>query len=153
VTFSYHSPLIRKTINLFKHCNLNIALRATNPIHRQITDKIVKTSTNSSGIYKLKCNTYNNSYVGQSDWSITTRHKEQTRYLRTINPISAFALHILNNRHEYDTADETLHLLKRCNKGTRMNCWEALYMQGFHQRNILIEEQQVNDINPLNEMA
>jgi hypothetical protein len=29
------------------------------------------------------------------------------------------------------------------------NCWEALYMQVFHQRNVLIEEQKVNDINPL----
>jgi hypothetical protein len=26
-----------------------------------------------------------------------------------------------------------------------MNCWEALYIQAFHQRNVLIEEQQVND--------
>jgi len=34
-----------------------------------------------------------------------------------------------------------------------MNCWEALYMQAFHQRNILIEEQQVSDINPVCELA
>jgi hypothetical protein len=26
-----------------------------------------------------------------------------------------------------------------------MNCWEALYMQAFHQCNVLIEEQQVSD--------
>jgi hypothetical protein len=26
-------------------------------------------------------------------------------------------------------------------------------MQAFHQRNILVEEQQVNDINPLYELA
>jgi len=56
---------------------------------------------------------------------------------------------MLNNRHEYGTAEETLKLLKPRNKGTRINCWEALYMQAFHQCNILIEEQQVNDINPL----
>jgi len=34
-----------------------------------------------------------------------------------------------------------------------MNCWETLYMQAFHQQNILIAEQQVNDINPLYELA
>jgi len=56
-------------------------------------------------------------------------------------------------RHEYGTAEETLELLKPWNKGTRMNCWEALYMHAFHQRNVLIEEQQVNDINPLYELA
>jgi len=34
-----------------------------------------------------------------------------------------------------------------------MNCWEALYMQAFYQRNILFEEQKVIDINPLYELA
>jgi len=85
--------------------------------------------------------------------SITIRHKEHTRYTRTNNPISAYALHILNNRHEYGTAEETLELLKPYNKGARMNCWETLYMQAFHQHNILIEEEQVSDINPLHELA
>ena len=73
------------------------------------------------------------------------------RYVRTNNPVSTYAVHIcctymlyiyavhiLNNRHEYGTAEETLELLKPCNKGTRMNCWEAFYMQAFHQHKILI---------------
>jgi len=34
-----------------------------------------------------------------------------------------------------------------------MNCWETLYMQTFHQNNVIFEEQQVNDINPLYELA
>jgi hypothetical protein len=34
-----------------------------------------------------------------------------------------------------------------------MNCWEAFCMQAFHQHKILIKEQQVNDINPLYELA
>jgi len=50
-------------------------------------------------------------------------------------------------------AEETPELLKPCNKGTRMNCWENLYMQAFHQHNILTEEQQVSAINPLYELA
>jgi len=112
-----------KITNLFKHTNLN----ATKTIHQQLTDKIIKTSTNSSGIYRLKCNTCKNSYVGQSGRSVATRHKEHTRYIRTNNPISAYALHILNNRHEYATAEETLGLLKPCNKGTKMKCLEALH--------------------------
>jgi len=32
-----------------------------------------------------------------------------------------------------------------------MNCWEALYMQAFHQHGILIEEH-VSDSNPLYEL-
>jgi hypothetical protein len=65
-TFSYHSPLLRKITNLFKHSNLNISLLATNTIYQQLTDKITKISTNSSGTYRLQCKTCNNSYVGQS---------------------------------------------------------------------------------------
>ena len=105
-------------------------------------------------LYLLRsCNTCNNIYVGQSDRSINIRHKEHVRYIRTNNPSSAYALHILQNRHEYGTIADTLQLLKKCQKGTRMNCWEALYIQIFHQHNLLITEQQVNDSNLLYELA
>jgi hypothetical protein len=30
-----------------------------------------------------------------------------------------------------------------------MNCWETMYMQQLYQREILIEEQQVYELNPL----
>jgi hypothetical protein len=36
---------------------------------------------------------------------------------------------------------------------TRMNGWETFYMQLFHQHGTLINVQQVNDINPLYEVA
>ena len=35
----------------------------------------------------------------QSGRSIAIRHKEHVPYIRTNNPASAYALHILNNRH------------------------------------------------------
>ena len=34
-----------------------------------------------------------------------------------------------------------------------MNCWETLYMQVYHQNNILITEQQTGESNPLYELA
>jgi len=34
-----------------------------------------------------------------------------------------------------------------------MNCWETFYMQAFHQHNILINQEQGNDINPMYELA
>jgi len=98
VIFSYHGPLIRKITNLFKHSDLNIALRATNTTHEEFADKLVKISTNCSGIHKAKCNTCNYSYIGQCGRSVATRRKEYERYIRTNNPISAYALHILNNK-------------------------------------------------------
>jgi hypothetical protein len=46
-----------------------------------------------------------------------------------------------------------IKLLKACQKGTHMNCWEALYMQTFHQQKLLISEQLISDTNPLFELA
>jgi hypothetical protein len=59
---------------------------------------------NPSGVYEIKCNTCSKNYVGQSGRPIATRHKEHKRYIKTNNPGSAYATHILNNRHEYGTA-------------------------------------------------
>jgi hypothetical protein len=151
VTFTYHSPLIRKVTNLFKHSNLRIALCTTNTTFQQLTEKPVL--NNPSGIYKLRCNTCNRVYIGQSRRSIAVGHKEHLRYIRTNNPTSAYALHILNNRHEYGTAEDTLELLKPCQKSTRMNCWETFYIHLSHQYDTLIKEQLVYDVKPLNAIA
>jgi hypothetical protein len=79
--------------------------------------------------------------VGQSGRAINMRFKEHIRYIRTNNPKSAYATHILDNRHEYGTEENTLQLLQACQKGTHMDCWEALYIQALHQRRVLITEQ------------
>jgi hypothetical protein len=85
--------------------------------------------------------------------SINVRYKEHTRYIRTNNPKSAYATHILENRHEYGTRESTLQLLQACKKGTHMDCWEAFYIQALQQQIILITEQQISDVNPLFELA
>jgi hypothetical protein len=92
-------------------------------------------------------------YDGQSGRAINVRYKEHIRYIRTNNPKSAYSTHTLNNRHEYGKAEDTLQLLQACQKGSRMDCWETLYIQAMHQQKILINEQQVNDTNPLFQLA
>jgi len=39
-TFIYHSPLIQKVTNLFRHTNFIIAFRATNTIYKQASNKL-----------------------------------------------------------------------------------------------------------------
>jgi hypothetical protein len=92
---------------LFRQANLKIAFRATNTI-QQLTEK--QECRNPSGIYKLKCNTRDEVYIGKSGRAINVRCKEHIRYIRTNNSISAYAAHILQNRHEYGTAADTLPL-------------------------------------------
>jgi hypothetical protein len=88
-------------------------------------------------------------------WTINVRYKGHIKYIRTNNPKSAYETHILENRHEYGTRESTLKLLQACQKGTRMDCWEAFYIQVLHQqtKKILITEQQVSDVNPLFALA
>jgi len=61
-------------------------------------------------------------------------------------------MHILDNRHEFGLAEEMLKLLKPCSKGSRMDCWESLFIHLHHKHNILNAEQQANDTNPLFEL-
>jgi trans-aconitate methyltransferase len=69
------------------------------------------------------------------------------------NPISACALHILNNKHECGNADQIVQLLIPCKKGNKMNCWESFYIHIFQQQNTLIDEQKVSELNPLHTLA
>jgi len=68
--------------------------------------------------------------------------------LLSLEDINAYATHILENRREYGTKENTLQLLKACQKGTHLDRWEVLYMQVFRQKNVLINEQQVSGMNP-----
>jgi hypothetical protein len=89
VTFTYHILIIRKVINLFNNTEVRIAFKATsrNTIYQQLAEKTQ--NINPSGIYEIKCNTWNKKYVGQSGRPIITRHKEHIRYIRSNNTTSA----------------------------------------------------------------
>jgi hypothetical protein len=108
ITFTYHRPLIHEVTSLFKSTDLNIAIRTCDNIYNQLCDRIPLNKINSSGIYKLQCKSRNKSYVGQTGSAIEIRHREHTRYIQTNNPISACALNILNNRHEYENPEKKL---------------------------------------------
>ena len=149
--FTYHSPMIRKVTSLFKGTDIRIAFRTTNTIQQQLAHKT--SDKNPSGIYEIKCSTCQKKYVGQSGRPITVRHKEHIQYIKNCNPISAYAAHILENRHEFGTAEDTLQLIRPCRKGSRMNQWENLYIQTYRQQGKLIDEQQVSEENPLYRQA
>ena len=121
-----------------RRSQLNIAFRATSTV-QQLTEK--QTRKNLSEIYKLQCNIRNNVYVGQSGRSINVRYKEHVRYIRTNNPTSAYALHILQNKHDCGAVADTIiegmserHLCELLGSF-------ILYILIIHQRKVLITEQ------------
>jgi hypothetical protein len=89
------------------------------------------------------------SYIGQTSCSLKQRYQEHVRYMRHIQPQSAYALHILNNKHEYGPIDNTMTLLKYINKTSLLLPYEQLYIQSHHQHKQLISEQYIGKHNPI----
>jgi len=53
------------------------------------------------------------SYIGQTSRNLKQRYREDIRYIRNnIYTQSAYAQHILQNRHEYGSITDTMTLLK-----------------------------------------
>jgi hypothetical protein len=138
---------VRKVTNLFKNTEVRIAFRTNNTIYQQVAQKTG--NKNPSGIYEIKCNTCGLNYIGRSGRPITARLKEHIRYIKNNNPASAYAVHVLNYRHKYGTTENTLQLMKPCRKSSKINHRKNMYIQIYRQYSKLIEEQQVNEINPL----
>jgi hypothetical protein len=157
VTLTYHSPHVHKVTNLFKHIIINAAFRTSNTIHNWLQDKIPQNKINSSGIYKLQCKACNTYIirrnVGHTGRTLTIRHREHTRYIRTNNPASAYALHILNNRHEYGNPQHTIQLLRTYDGGKLMKGWESFYMQKLQQLDLLIDENKHKNPTPYTHSA
>ena len=67
-------------------------------------------------------------FICWTDWHIErSRNKEHIRYIKTINPVSAYTCYILNNRHAYGNAEQTTEILKLFYKGIKMNYWESFF--------------------------
>jgi hypothetical protein len=77
-TFTYYSPKIRKLTNLFKHTNINTAFKNTNTIQQYTKPKMINKNQdyNTSGIYKLTCNTRKMSYIGQTSRNLYQTYRE-----------------------------------------------------------------------------
>ena len=141
-TFTYFGPSIRTITNIFKGTQLNIAFRPTNTIGTYIKEyNIPQDDLSKSGIYEINCHTCDLKYIGQTSRDILTRFKEHCRYIRQNNPQSAYALHILNNQHEFGPAHNTIKLIKQCNKHRNLLLWENFYIQNYSRKHLLINEQ------------
>jgi ribosomal protein L30/L7E len=64
-------------------------------------------------------------YIGQTKRSLRLRYKQHNRYIKN-NPRSAYAMHILNNRHENGPMHNTMELLKQINKTKFLIPYEQL---------------------------
>ena len=150
-TFTYSTPLIRRVTNVFKHTNLRISYRSRNSLQQLLnpTPKPQSIPYNRSGVYALSCNTCNLKYIAQTSQSLKFRYQEHIRYIRNNDPRSAYALHILQNRHEYGPMNSTMHLIKPITNPSLLLPYEQLHITDLSKRGQLIPEQNSYDSNPL----
>jgi phosphoribulokinase len=139
---------------MFKNTNIGIAFRTTTTLHRckRLKKQTPITDHERSGVYKITCNICRKAYVGQTGRNLKARYQEHTRYIKNDDPRSAYALHILNNRHEYGNINDTMTLLNPINKPHLLLLFEQMYIQTLYHNNELIPEQHPNEKNPLFEL-
>jgi hypothetical protein len=149
-TFTYYGPRTRKTTDLFKNTNIAISFMSTDTLQQLTKPDLTSNSQEQekSGIYKLLCNTCQMSYIGQTSRSLRQRHQKHIRYIRHNESQSAYALHVLNKKHEYGTINDTMTLLKHINKISLLLPYEKLYIQSHNQHKQLISEQYIGEHNP-----
>jgi hypothetical protein len=100
-TFTYIGKETRTITKLVKNTNIIIAYKTKNTIQNHLLPKIPNIDKyNKSGIYKMKCNICQLSYIGQTGRNFKTRYKEHIRSIRTNNPNTKYAQHILDTQHE-----------------------------------------------------
>jgi len=126
-----------------------IAFKSTNTLQQLTKPKIHDTTQDhdKSGIYKLTCNTCNRACIGQTSRNLTLRYREHIRYIKNNDFQSAYALHILQNIHEYGPLKDTMSLLKPIHKTSKLIPYEQLLIQTFHQNGNLIPEQNCGEQN------
>jgi len=89
-------------------------------------------------------------FVGPETRSnLMSRYTKHIRYIKNNDPHSAYALHILNNRHEYGNINDTMTLLKWINTPYLLLPYEQMYMQSLYHNNELIPQQHPNEHNPM----
>jgi len=150
-TFTYHSSKVRKITNLFKHTDIKIAFKSTNTLQQLTKPKThnITQDHDKSGIYKLTGQACNRAYIGQTGRNLTLRYREHIRYIENNDPHSAYALHILQNIHEYGSLKDTMSLHKPIHKTSMLIPYQQLLIQTFHQNGNLIPEQNCGEQIPL----
>jgi hypothetical protein len=88
-----------------------------------------------NGIYQMNCKDYELKYIGQTGRNFHTRYKEHIHDIRTNNPNSKYAQHILDTQHTYSNIHETMDILQFEKKGPLMNTLEQFHIYSLWKQN------------------
>lgn len=130
-SMSFIGPISKKLQHIMRKHNIVSALRAKNQIKNYICnakDKIPRLQ--NSGIYKLKCDNCDSTYIGETGRSINVRIREHLRNVEKSN----FGRHLHSSEHHFNNIART-EILHKMAKGLRMTILEALEIDRDKKRN------------------
>ncbi|KAJ4450773.1 hypothetical protein ANN_02203 [Periplaneta americana] len=118
------------------------AYRVTNnTLQKHLNTQTTQTNKyNHTGVYKVKCNTCNNFYKGQTGRSFQTRYKEHITAITKLQNTSTYAEHITNANHTYrdiNTDMEILHIQSKSQKLNSLEQYEIYRHTKTHPNEIL----------------
>jgi len=124
--FTYICKETRFITKIFRNSNIKVALTTNNTIGKLLTTKQVETTSkyDKSGIYQLKCPTYDMKYIGP----FKTRFQEHLRDFKYNNQKSKFAQHLLDRQHSIDEMENIMDIIHITNKGRMMDTIEKYYI-------------------------
>ncbi|KAJ4438388.1 hypothetical protein ANN_14333 [Periplaneta americana] len=115
--------------------------KTNNTLQKHLNTQTTQTNKyNNTGLYKLKCNTCNNFYIGQTGRSFQTRYKEHITAITKLQNTSTYAEHITNTNHTYrdiNTDMEILHIQPKSQKLNTLEQYEIYRHTKTHPNDIL----------------
>jgi hypothetical protein len=111
---------------MIRKITLQLTFRTSNKIHDTIKTRTNNTNTHMrSATYQLQCNTYHFSYIGQTGSCLEKKDIKNMRYITSSNTHSAYALHVLHNKHEYGPMNVIMSVIHPAPKCRRTNLSET----------------------------
>jgi hypothetical protein len=147
-TFTYIGKETRTIAKLFRNAHTKIAYRTTNTIQKHLCEKTHDNVYNKSGVYQLKCGGCPKKYVGQTGRNFQTRYKEHIHAIRSNNPNSKYAQHILETQHPYGPMSDIMEVLHLNKKGQGMNTWKRYHIYTLSKDGLQLNDTYTDTHNP-----
>jgi hypothetical protein len=127
--------------NYLRIPTLHIAYKTNNTMQNYLQSKNHDSDKyNCSGIYKIKFNSCQLNYIGQTGRNFRTRYKEHIQAIHTNKTTSRYAQHILDTGHAYNTIEDTLNILHFEKKGPLMNSLEQFHIYRLSKDNLHLND-------------
>jgi hypothetical protein len=121
---------IARTLRKF---NINVAFKSRNTLgkwlkHKDASPDVANDKCEACGVYKIKCRSCQNAYIGQTGRSFKVRFKEHINDIVNNRSKTGYSQHILNNGHERAHSIMKLEVLERQHKSPFLNTLEKFHI-------------------------